>query len=425
MLNLKKETKIGILGMGYVGLPLACLFAERYKTIGYDINQVKIAHLLKYGNDAEESTDCRVGDVLAKGLLTLTTETALLKDCDVYIVAVPTPVSKNNEPNINFVLNATRTVGEVLSKDNIVIYESTVYPGLTEEVCAPLLEQVSGMKYNQDFYVGFSPERINPGDQKHTVEKIMKVTSGSTPEAAEIIDNLYGSVLVNGTFKARSIKVAEACKIMENCERDVLIAFFNECRMIFDKMGIDIRDVSQAAATKWNFVTAQPGLVGGHCIAVDPYYIISKAREVGCDSVLLSSARQVNEETPHWLARDIDEAFAKKGIRPSSAKVLILGFAFKPDCADIRNSKVGVLVNDMNRKGYHLTVYDPLVDAEAVLRDYGVTITNDSSVLSASYQAVVVGTNHSEFRNMDKSKLVRGNGFVCDIYSIQEVNNNK
>lgn len=421
MLSLNKETKIGILGMGYVGLPLACLFAEKYTTVGYDINQVKIARLISGGNEAEESADCHVRDALAKGLLTLTADVSLLEDCDVYIVAVPTPVSKSNEPNIGFVLNATRTVGELLGRDNVVIYESTVYPGLTEDVCVPLLEQVSGLEYNKDFYVGFSPERINPGDKCHTVDKILKVTSGSTPEAADMIDRLYGSVLENGTFKAKSIKVAEACKIMENCERDVLIAFFNECRMIFDKMGIDIRDVTAAAATKWNFVTARPGLVGGHCIAVDPYYLISKAHEIGSDSVLLSSARQVNEETPHWMARDIDKAIVGSGVQPSTAKVLVLGFAFKPDCADIRNSKVGVLVNDLNRKGYHLTVYDPFVDTEAVLRDYGVRVTADPAVLSSSYQAVVIGTAHSVFKKMDKRKFLKGHGFVCDIYGVQEV----
>ena len=298
MNNKSFEFKIGVIGLGYVGTPLACLFSKKYDTWGYDINAAKVAKLAR----KQGAEDRMLSKALERGLK-LTCDISDLKGCNVYIIAVPTPVNKSNKPDISCVRNATTAVGKILKPGDIVVYESTVYPGLTEEVCAPLLASTSGLKLNDNFFVGFSPERINPGDTVHTIENIVKVTSGSTPEAAEIIDNLYSSVLTHGTHKAKSIKIAEACKLMENCQRDVQIAFFNEMEKIFDKMNISIEDVTEAASTKWNFVPATPGLVGGHCIAVDPYYLINKAQEVDVVPSLLSTAREVNEQMAVWMAR--------------------------------------------------------------------------------------------------------------------------
>ena len=333
---------------------------------------------------------------------------------------MPTPVNKANKPDISCVRNATRTVGSILKEGDIVVYESTVYPGLTEEVCAPLLEATSGLKLNQNFFVGFSPERITPGDQVHTIENIVKVTSGSTPEAAEIIDSLYASVLTHGTHKAQSIKVAEACKLMENCQRDVQIAFFNEMEKIFDKMGINIEDVTAAAKTKWNFVPATPGLVGGHCIAVDPYYLINKAQEVDVVPSLLSTAREVNEQMAVWMAGKIKSACEIRKFVAPETKVLILGFSFKPDSDDIRNTKVEDLYTNLVGAGYKTTLYDPLVDKDEVFNEYGIKVTNDDAVLKEKYQIVVIGTNHKIFNNIDMNKILTEKGFICDIYGIHK-----
>ena len=365
MINKSFEFKIGVIGLGYVGTPLACLFSKKYDTWGYDIKVEKVAKLAK--STMEDNRP--VSKALEQGLK-LTSNIDDLKKCNVYIIAVPTPVNKSNKPDISCVRNATAEVGKILKEGDIVVYESTVYPGLTEEVCAPLLASTSGLKLNQSFFVGFSPERINPGDTVHTIENIVKVTSGSTPEAAAIIDSLYASVLTHGTYRAKSIKIAEACKLMENCQRDIQIAFFNEMEKIFDKMNINIEDVTAAASTKWNFVPATPGLVGGHCIAVDPYYLINKAQEVDVVPSLLSTAREVNEQMAVWMAGKIKNASESRKFKAPETNVLILGFSFKPDSDDIRNTKVADLYINLVGAGYKTTLYDPLVDVKEVKEEY-------------------------------------------------------
>ena len=415
MINKSFEFKIGVIGLGYVGTPLACLFSKKYETWGYDINAAKVNKLA----NKQMSDNKQLSKALAHGLK-LTSDIENLRACNVYIIAVPTPVNKSNKPDISCVRNATRSVGSILKEGDIVVYESTVYPGLTEEVCAPLLEATSGLKLNQSFYVGFSPERINPGDTVHTIENIVKVTSGSTPEAAAIIDSLYASVLTHGTHKAPSIRVAEACKLMENCQRDVQIAFFNEMEKIFDKMGIRIEDVTAAATTKWNFVPATPGLVGGHCIAVDPYYLINKAQEVDVVPSLLSTAREVNEQMAVWMAGKIKSACENRKFVAPETNVLILGFSFKPDSDDIRNTKVADLYINLVGAGYKTTLYDPLVDRDEVKEEYGIKVTGDETVLNKQYQIVVIGTNHKIFNNIDMSKILTDKGFICDIYGIHK-----
>ena len=416
MINKSFEFKVGVIGLGYVGTPLACLFSKKYDTWGYDINANKVAKLAS----GLMTNDKQISKALEHGLK-LTSNIDDLKTCNVYIIAVPTPVNKSNKPDISCVRNATITVGGILKEGDIVVYESTVYPGLTEEVCAPLLAATSGLKLNQSFYVGFSPERINPGDTVHTIENIVKVTSGSTPEAAEIIDNLYASVLTHGTHKAQSIRVAEACKLMENCQRDVQIAFFNEMQKIFDKMNISIEEVTAAASTKWNFVPATPGLVGGHCIAVDPYYLINKAQEVDVVPSLLSTAREVNEQMAVWMAGKIKSASESRKFVAPETNVLILGFSFKPNSDDIRNTKVADLYINLVGAGYKTTLYDPLVDIEEVKKEYSIKVTNDPTVLDKKYQIVVIGTHHKIFDNINMNKIITDKGFLCDIYGIHKM----
>lgn len=415
MNNKSFEFKIGVIGLGYVGTPLACLFSKKYDTWGYDINAAKVAKLAR----KQGAEDRMLTKALERGLK-LTCDISDLKGCNVYIIAVPTPVNKSNKPDISCVRNATTAVGKILKPGDIVVYESTVYPGLTEEVCAPLLASTSGLKLNDNFIVGFSPERINPGDTVHTIENIVKVTSGSTPEAAEIIDNLYSSVLTHGTHKAKSIKIAEACKLMENCQRDVQIAFFNEMEKIFDKMNISIEDVTEAASTKWNFVPATPGLVGGHCIAVDPYYLINKAQEVDVVPSLLSTAREVNEQMAVWMAGKIKSACDFRKFKAPETKVLILGFSFKPDSDDIRNTKVADLYINLVGTGYKTTLYDPLVDKEEVKNEYGIHVEDDAKVLDKVYDIVVIGTHHKIFDNINMNKLLSAKGFMCDIYGVHK-----
>lgn len=415
MNNKSFEFKIGVIGLGYVGTPLACLFSKKYDTWGYDINAAKVDKLAR----KQGAEDKMLSKALERGLK-LTSDINDLKRCNVYIIAVPTPVNKSNKPDISCVRNATTAVGKILKQGDIVVYESTVYPGLTEEVCAPLLASTSGLKLNDNFFVGFSPERINPGDTVHTIENIIKVTSGSTPEAAEIIDNLYSSVLTHGTHKAKSIKIAEACKLMENCQRDVQIAFFNEMEKIFDKMNISIEDVTEAASTKWNFVPATPGLVGGHCIAVDPYYLINKAQEVDVVPSLLSTAREVNEQMAVWMAGKIKSACDNRKFKAPETKVLILGFSFKPDSDDIRNTKVADLYINLVGTGYKTTLYDPLVDKEEVKNEYGIHVEDDAKLLDKVYDIVVIGTHHKIFDNINMNKLLSAKGFMCDIYGVHK-----
>ena len=407
------EFNVGIIGLGYVGLPLACLFAKKYNTVGYDINPAKIKDL--------ENLNTSDKKILSKALsqgLTLTSDIKDIKNCNIYIIAVPTPVSNDNMPDVSCVHSATKEVAGILKKGDIVIYESTVYPGLTEEVCAPMLQKISGLIYNEDFYVGFSPERINPGDTVHTIENITKVTSGSTPEAAEIIDNLYNSVLTHGTYKAPDMRTAEASKIMENCQRDVQIAFFNEFERIFDKMGIKLSEVTKAAATKWNFIPAYPGLVGGHCIAVDPYYMIAKAKEEGIAPSLLATARTVNETMSQWLANKIKTNASRRNFKPEETKLLILGFSFKPDSDDIRNTKVADLYKELCGMGFKTLIYDPIVNTEEVKKDYNITVENDINALGDEFDIVVIGTRHKIFDRLDKKAMLSKNGFVCGMEGV-------
>lgn len=407
------EFNVGIIGLGYVGLPLACLFAKKYNTVGYDINPTKIKDL--------ENLNTSDKKILSKALsqgLTLTSDIKDIKNCNIYIIAVPTPVSNDNMPDVSCVHSATKEVAGILKKGDIVIYESTVYPGLTEEVCAPMLQKISGLIYNEDFYVGFSPERINPGDTVHTIENITKVTSGSTPEAAEIIDNLYNSVLTHGTYKAPDMRTAEASKIMENCQRDVQIAFFNEFERIFDKMGIKLSEVTKAAATKWNFIPAYPGLVGGHCIAVDPYYMIAKAKEEGIAPSLLATARTVNETMSQWLANKIKTNASRRNFKPEETKLLILGFSFKPDSDDIRNTKVADLYKELCGMGFKTLIYDPIVNTEEVKKDYNITVENNINALGDEFDIVVIGTRHKIFDRLDKRAMLSKNGFVCGMEGV-------
>ena len=364
-----------VIGLGYVGLPLARLFSTKYKTIGFDRNHNRVAEIMS-GHDSTMELDERLlKEAIEKNGFLCTSELEKIKECNIYIVAVPTPVDENNRPDLTPLIGASRTVGQVISPGDIVIYESTVYPGVTEEECIPIIEAESGLTYNKDFYAGYSPERINPGDKEHTVEKIKKVTSGSTPKVAEIVDNLYNSVLINGTHKAPSIRVAEASKIIENSQRDVNIAFMNELAKIFNAMGIDTRDVLEAASSKWNFIKMSPGLVGGHCISVDPYYLIQKAQVYGVLPRIMTSARRLNDGMGAYVAEQTIKCMNKKGVLVKDSRILILGITFKENCPDTRNTKVLDIYHTLSEYTRNITIYDPWANPDSVAREYGLTIT--------------------------------------------------
>lgn len=408
--------KICVIGLGYVGLPLARLFSTKFETIGFDMNQARV-DALNAGHDVTlEVSDELLQTALAKGFR-CTTRLEDVKDCNFYVVAVPTPVDENNRPDLRPLSDASETVGKVISKGDIVVYESTVYPGVTEEECLPIVEKVSGLKFNEDFFAGYSPERINPGDKEHTVEKIKKVTSGSTPEIADIVDRVYNSVLVNGTHKAPSIKVAEASKIIENSQRDVNIAFMNELAKIFNAMGIDTNDVIEAAASKWNFIKLRPGLVGGHCISVDPYYLIQKAQVYGVLPRVMSSARRLNDGMGEYVANQVIKLMNKKGVLVRDAKILLLGITFKENCPDIRNTKIMDIYTTLLEYSSNITVYDPWASPAQVKHEYGIDICNVSLFeLKGRYDAVILGVAHAEFKDMDvRSFLVSDNGVVYDV----------
>ena len=359
------EIKIAVIGLGYVGLPLARLFSTKYKTVGFDMN-VKRCEALMAGHDATfEVSDELLQDAINNHSFKCTANIEDIRECNFYVVAVPTPVDADNHPDLKPLWRASETIGRVISKGDIVVYESTVYPGVTEEECLPVVEQVSGLKFNVDFFAGYSPERINPGDKEHTVEKIKKVTSGSTPEIANIVDGVYNSVLVNGTHKAPSIKIAEASKIIENSQRDVNIAFMNELAKIFNAMGIDTQDVIDAAATKWNFIKLKPGLVGGHCISVDPYYLIQKAQVYGVLPRIMSASRRLNDGMGAYVANQTIKYMNKKGVMVKDAKILILGITFKENCPDIRNTKIVDIYNTFEEYSNNITIYDPWAHATA------------------------------------------------------------
>lgn len=415
-----KNYKICVIGLGYVGLPLARLFSTKYQTIGYDMNQNRVDALME-GHDATLEVANDLLQSAIKNGFKCTTKLEDIKDCNVYIVAVPTPVDENNRPDLRPLWGASETVGKVISKGDIVVYESTVYPGVTEEECLPVVEKVSGLKFNVDFYAGYSPERINPGDKEHTVEKIKKVTSGSTPEIADIVDNLYNSVLINGTHKAPSIKVAEASKIIENSQRDVNIAFMNELAKIFNAMDIDTRDVIEAAASKWNFIKLSPGLVGGHCISVDPYYLIQKAQVYGVLPRIMFAARRLNDGMGDYVANQTIKLMNKKGVMVKDANILILGITFKENCPDIRNTKIIDIYNTLAEYTKNITIYDPWADATHVKHEFGIDITNKSyEELKGQYDTVILSVAHNEFVGKDIRELLKDkqNGVVYDVKGV-------
>lgn len=408
--------KICVIGLGYVGLPLARLFSTKFATIGFDMNQSRVDALMS-GHDATlEVDDALLQDAINNHGFKCTTNIDDIRDCNFYVVAVPTPVDSDNRPDLRPLWGASETVGKVISKGDIVVYESTVYPGVTEEECLPVVEKVSGLKFNEDFFAGYSPERINPGDKLHTVEKIKKVTSGSTPEIANIVDDTYNAVLVNGTHKAPSIKVAEASKIIENSQRDVNIAFMNELAKIFNAMGIDTHDVIEAAASKWNFIKLNPGLVGGHCISVDPYYLIQKAQVYGVLPRVMFSARRLNDGMGDYVANQVVKCMNKKGVLVKDAKILLLGITFKENCPDIRNTKVVDIYNTLTEYTNNITVYDPWANAASVKHEYGIDIITELD--GENYDAVILAVAHNEFTELDVTSLVKDNAVIYDVKGV-------
>ena len=411
--------KICLVGLGYVGLPLAVAFAEKFQVIGFDVSPLRIKEL-KNGHDKTLEIDDKLLNSV-KNNITYTLNIQDAKDCNIYIVTVPTPIDKVNRPDLTPLIESSKIIGSVLSKEDIVIYESTVYPGVTEDICVPELEESSGMKFNQDFYCGYSPERINPGDKKHTVTKILKVTAGSTPEIAKQVDDLYKQVITAGTYMASSIKVAEASKVIENTQRDVNIALINELALIFDKMGIDTNEVIDAASTKWNFIKMRPGLVGGHCIGVDPYYLTFKAEEMGYTPDLILTARQINNGMGKYIANQTIKEMIKSGKVVKKSDVLILGIAFKEDCPDMRNTKVIDIIKELKDFDINIDVYDPWVECEEASKFYVQGIIDNPLESSKKYDAIVVAVGHHQFMKFtseDYQFLTSENGVIIDVKNI-------
>lgn len=414
------SVKVAVIGLGYVGLPLARLFSTKYKTVGFDMNQARVDALMS-GHDATlEVADDLLQEAIGKHGFVCTTDLEKIRDCNFYVVAVPTPVDHNNHPDLRPLWGASETVGKVISRGDIVVYESTVYPGVTEEECLPVVERVSGLKFNVDFFAGYSPERINPGDREHTVEKIKKVTSGSTPEIADIVDEVYNSVLVNGTHKAPSIKVAEASKIIENSQRDVNIAFMNELAKIFNAMGIDTNDVIEAASSKWNFIKLKPGLVGGHCISVDPYYLIQKAQVYGVLPRVMSAARRLNDGMGAYVAEQTIKLMNKKGVLVKDAKILILGITFKENCPDVRNTKIVDIYHTLKEYTNNIVVYDPWANVDKVKHEYDIEIQNSElEALQGQFDAVILGVAHDTFKSLNiRDFLANQDGVVYDVKGV-------
>src|SRR5690554_6515977 len=428
--------KIAIIGLGYVGLPLARLFATKYLVIGFDINASRVQELQQGTDSTLEVEDAILQAVLVshpdlllqKGEngLYCTTDLELISSCTHYIITVPTPVDKNNRPDLTPLHKASTTVGKVLKQGDVVVYESTVYPGATEEECIPILEKESGLKFNQDFFAGYSPERINPGDKEHTVEKILKVTSGSTPETGKAVDDLYQSVITAGTHLAPTIKVAEAAKVIENSQRDINIAFVNELAKIFNLLDIDTHDVLKAAGTKWNFLPFKPGLVGGHCIGVDPYYLAQKAQEKGYHPEIILAGRRLNDSMGQYVASEVVKTMIKKGINACTAKVLNLGITFKENCPDVRNTKAVDVVRGLEDYGIHVTTYDPWANPIEVLHEYGIkSYQNINECFSGTealevqtFDAIILTVAHKEFLNLDLNPFLKQNNVVYDVKGI-------
>ena len=415
---MKKKSSIGIIGLGYVGLPLARLFATQYAVVGYDIDQTRIEEL-QQGNDLtrEVSSDLLKEVLLPKNThevgLFCTSELEDLKECTHFIVTVPTPVDKNNRPVLTPLIKASETVGSVLKKGGIVVYESTVYPGATEEDCVPVLENVSGLKFNEDFFVGYSPERINPGDKEHTVDNILKITSGSTQEVAEEIDALYASVISAGTHLAPTIKVAEAAKVIENSQRDINIAFVNELAKIFNLMDINTKDVLTAAQTKWNFLPFQPGLVGGHCIGVDPYYLAQKAQEFGYHPEIILAGRRVNDGMGTYVASQVAKLMIQRSIEVKGAAVLVLGITFKENCPDVRNTKAVDLVHELEDYGANVTIFDPHANPKELVAEYHLHSTRE--LPSKKFDAIVLAVAHEEFQQLALENIKKETSIVYDV----------
>ncbi|KIA82870.1 UDP-N-acetyl-D-galactosamine dehydrogenase [Kaistella solincola] len=416
--------KIAIIGLGYVGLPLARLFATKYPVVGFDINRKRVEELNNGHDDTLEVSDDLLTSALVnsnptfdqKGLF-CSSEMQDIADANIYIITVPTPVDKNNRPVLTPLIKASETVGQVLKKRDIVVYESTVYPGATEEDCIPVVEKTSGLVFNEDFFAGYSPERINPGDKEHTVEKILKVTAGSTPEIGKIVDALYKSVITAGTHLAPSIKVAEAAKVIENSQRDINIAFVNELAKIFNLMDINTHDVLEAAGTKWNFLPFKPGLVGGHCIGVDPYYLAQKAQEYGYHPEIILAGRRLNDSMGQYVASQVVKSMIRKNINVNGAKVLMLGITFKENCPDVRNTKIVDVVSALKDYGMEVTIYDPWANPAEVLHEYGVTCHSYLGE-GQKYDAVVLGVAHNEFLKLDINSLKSENSLVFDVKGI-------
>ena len=411
--------KISIIGLGYVGLPLAVEFSKKYKVIGFDINNNRIEELKKGIDKTLEVEEKELKEAIKNGL-EFTSNLEDIKKANVYIVTVPTPIDKHKNPDLRPLIMASRSVGRVLKKGDIVIYESTVYPGCTEEICVPELERESGLKFNKDFFVGYSPERINPGDKAHRLTNIKKVTSGSTPEIAKEIDKLYKSIIKAGTHLAPNIKTAEAAKVIENAQRDINIAFVNELAMIFDKLGIDTQEVLEAAGTKWNFLKFTPGLVGGHCIGVDPYYLTYKAREVGYHPEIILAGRRLNDNMGIYVANKVIKLMIKKGHTIKRSKVLILGITFKENCPDIRNSRVIDVVKELQEFGVEVEVYDPWAEKEEVKREYNINLIESDKLKMENYDGIILTVAHKEFKDLEeKLRKIKYNNKNLVVYDIK------
>ena len=413
------NSKICVVGLGYVGLPLAHAFSEKYKVVGFDIAQWRIDELMNGVDRTLELSETQVREALANNM-TFTRELEDIADCNIYIVTVPTPIDKHKKPDLTPLIKASETIGKVLKNDDIVIYESTVYPGATEEECVPILEKFSNLKFNQDFYCGYSPERINPGDKKHTVTKILKVTSGSTPEIGKKVNELYASIIIAGTHLAPTIKVAEAAKVIENSQRDINIAFVNELAIIFNKLGINTNDVLAAAGTKWNFLPFKPGLVGGHCIGVDPYYLAYKAQEIGYNPEIILAGRRTNDNMGIYVANQVIKLMIKKRHKIEGSKVLVLGITFKENCPDIRNSRVIDVIEELKEFGCDVTVSDYWADKEEVKHEYNLNLDND--VNYDDYEAIVMAVAHDKYKNLTFDNK---NQVIYDIKSILKNSNGR
>lgn len=410
------KIKIGVIGLGYVGLPLAVEFSKKYEVTGFDISSKRVEELNQGIDKTLEVEEEKLKEALNNGFY-CTTSKKDLEECNFYIVTVPTPIDKHKKPDLTPLVKASETVGSILKKGDIVVYESTVYPGCTEEICVPILQKTSNLTFNTDFYCGYSPERINPGDKKHTLTTIKKVTSGSTKEIADKIDKIYSSIITAGTHKASSIKVAEAAKVIENSQRDINIAFVNELALIFDKLGIDTKDVLEAAGTKWNFLPFTPGLVGGHCIGVDPYYLTYKAESVGYNPQVILSGRRINDNMGIIVANKVIKLMIKKGALIKGAELLLLGITFKENCPDIRNSKVVDVYNELKDFGINVDVYDPWADKEEVKHEYQINLKDIEEIKDKKYDGIILAVAHKEFKNLNLNEFKKENTVIYDIKS--------